>query len=148
MRDSLPVKSGVAGAVRVAGATGSGSLDMGSGTSLLLPHPALPCLLFTLSRSITGCCRQKPSVANRGNAGGRKHNYCGCELCCESESNWKVLFRQWRKAVPYKYLLMQIKSFVFSNVHFTFSLLIFSELPYVLLVIFQSCQIKKRKPYN
>lgn len=32
--------------------------------------------------------------------------------------------------------------------HFAFSLVIFSELPYVLLVIFQSCQIKKRRPYN
>ena len=79
---------------------------------------------------------------------GRKGDYCACDCAVRARATGKALFRRWRKAVPYKYLLMQIKSFVFSNVHFAFSLIIFSELPYVLLAIFQSCQIKKRKPYN
>lgn len=126
---------------------GQGPWAGGPGTSLLLPCPAALCLLFS-HLGIAGCCWLKPPDGNRATFWGRKGNYGACELCCESRSNREVLLRRWRKAVPYRYLLMQIESFVFSNVHFAFSLIIFSEFPYVLLVIFQSCQIKKRKPYN
>lgn len=86
---------------------------------------------------------QGVALADRAIAG-----LLGCAL---GSRQVEVAFGRHRQAACYTYLGMRTKWFVFSNVRFFvffFSLVTTFELPYALLVIFQSCQIRQRKPDN
>lgn len=83
---------------------------------------------------------QDVALADRAIAG-----LLGCAL---GSRQVEVAFGRHRQAACYTYLGMRTKWFVFSNVLFFFPPVMLFELPYAVLVIFQSCQIRQRKPDN